>query len=67
MEDKGPVNLVFYEWKKIAKDLKQPDLKFTDKLKYLFYSPGWRHDGTGKTVRDYQREELERRMKKQAS
>ena len=65
MEDKGPVNLVFYEWRKIAVDLRQPDLKFTDKLKYLFYSPGWRHDGTGKTVRDYQRKELERRMKKQ--
>lgn len=66
MEDTGPVNLIFYEWKKIVRDLSQPNLKFSDKLKYLIYSPGWRHDGKGKTVKDYQREELIRRRKKEA-
>ncbi|MGV4413621.1 sterol desaturase family protein [Chryseobacterium sp. T1] len=65
MEDTGPVNLIFYEWKKIVRDLRQPDLKWSDKLKYLIYSPGWRHDGKGKTVKDYQREELIRRRKKE--
>lgn len=48
MEDKGPVNLVFYEWKKIAKDLRQPGLSIRDRIMYLFYAPGWRHDGSGK-------------------
>lgn len=65
MEDTGPVNLIFYEWKKIVRDLRQPDLKWSDKLKYLIYSPGWRHDGKGKTVKDYQREELIRRRIKE--
>lgn len=65
MEDKGPVNLVFYEWKKIAKDLRQPGLSIRDRIMYLFYAPGWRHDGSGKTVKDYQKEELKRRLNKQ--
>lgn len=65
MEDKGPVNLVFYEWKKIAKDLKQPNLTWKDKMMYIFYAPGWRHDGTGKIVKDYQKQELEKRLNKQ--
>lgn len=65
MEDKGPVNLVFYEWKKIAKDLRQPGLSIRDRVMYLFYAPGWRHDGSGKTVKDYQKEELQRRLNKQ--
>lgn len=65
MEDKGPVNLVFYEWKKIAKDLRQPGLSIRDRIMYLFYAPGWRHDGSGKTVKDYQKEELQRRLNKQ--
>lgn len=65
LKDTGPVNLIFYEWKKIVRDLRQPNLKFSDKLKYLIYSPGWRHDGKGKTVKDYQREELAKRQEKE--
>lgn len=37
-----------------------------DRFRYIFYSPGWRHDGTGKTVKDYQRAELKRRQRKAA-
>ncbi len=47
---------IFYEWRKIWKDLKQPNLTVKDRIYYLFNSPGWRHDGTGKTVRQYQKE-----------
>lgn len=44
-EDRGPVNIVFHEFKGIAKDVRRP-VKFRDKLKYIFYPPGWSHDGT---------------------
>lgn len=56
MPDNGAVTTIFYEWRKIWKDLKQPKLKLTDRINYLFNSPGWRHDGTGKTVRNFQKE-----------
>jgi len=41
--NKGPVNIVFHEWKNIWKDLQKP-VSFTDKLKYIFAPPGWSHD-----------------------
>ncbi len=65
-KDRGPINVVFYEWKKLAWDLTQPNLSMMDRFRYIFYSPGWRHDGTGKTVKDYQRAELKRRERKAA-
>lgn len=65
-KDRGPINVVFYEWKKLARDLTQPNLSMMDRFRYIFYSPGWRHDGTGKTVKDYQRAELKRRQRKAA-
>lgn len=61
MPDDGPVTTLFYEWRKIGKDLRQPNLGIIDKLKYIFYSPGWRHDGQGKTVKQYQKEYFERK------
>lgn len=65
MPDDGPATTLLYEWRKIGKDLKQPGLTFTDRLNYIFNSPGWRHDGTGKTVNDYQKEYWEKKKKKQ--
>ena len=56
MPDDGPVTTLLYEWRKIAKDLRQPNLTIKDRFNYIFNSPGWRHDGKGKTVSDYQRE-----------
>lgn len=64
MEKEGPLDLVFYEWRKIRRDISQPNISIIDQIKYLFYAPGWRHDGKGKTVKDYQREELARRNRK---
>ena len=52
---KNPFNHVFYEWKKIAKDMKR-NIPFTTKLKYLFMPPGWSHDGSSKTAVEMRRE-----------
>jgi len=64
MPDDGPITTLLYEWQKIAKDLKQPNLTIKDRFNYIFNSPGWRHDGTGKTVKDYQREYWEKKNSK---
>lgn len=43
IENKGPVNIIFHEWKAIYKDATQPGITFFDRLKYVFYPPGWSH------------------------
>lgn len=64
MPDDGPMTTLLYEWRKIWKDLKQPNLTISDRFNYLFNSPGWRHDGTGKTVKQYQKEYWARKNKR---
>lgn len=44
-----PVNIIFHEWKNIAKDLRRKDISWKNKLGYLFGPPGWSHDGSRKT------------------
>lgn len=56
LEDKGPVNILFHEWKAIGKDLKR-EVPFLVKLKYIFYPPGWSHDGSSKTSDELREEE----------
>ncbi|WP_298517781.1 sterol desaturase family protein [uncultured Kordia sp.] len=56
IEDKGPVNIVFHEWKSIWEDVKRPDINWKQRLKYIFYPPGWSHDGSRKTSRQIQQE-----------
>jgi sterol desaturase/sphingolipid hydroxylase (fatty acid hydroxylase superfamily) len=55
--DKGPVNIIFHEWKEIWKDATQPNISFLDRLKYIFYQPGWNHTNTGKTSSQVRAEE----------
>lgn len=38
------VKITFHELKNLAKDVRRSD-KIKDKLRYLFLSPGWSHDG----------------------
>lgn len=45
-----PINIIFYEWKNIFTDLKQP-ISWKIKLKYLFAPPGWSHDGSKLTTK----------------
>lgn len=49
INNRGPVNIIFHEWKAIWKDATQPNIQLTDRLKYIFYPPGWSHTGTYKT------------------
>ncbi len=48
-EDRGPVNIVFHEWKGIWEDVKRKDLTWKQKLGYVFQPPGWSHDGSRMT------------------
>lgn len=54
-ENLGPIDVVFHEWKALLHDVKQAP-GFKNKLKYLFYPPGWSHDGSTQTARAMQRE-----------
>ena len=47
--DGSPVNIVFHEWKSLAKDL-QKKTSVSNRIKYLLMPPGWSHDGTSKTA-----------------
>ncbi|MCS6794667.1 MAG: sterol desaturase family protein [Raineya sp.] len=50
----NPLLIATAEFKNIYKDLKKAP-KFSDKLKYLFFPPGWSHDGTSKTTKEMQK------------
>ena len=50
-----PIHIITHEWQEIAKDLRKSTL-IKDKLKYLFNSPGWSHDGSSKTSKQLQEE-----------
>lgn len=54
-EDSGPVNIIFHEFIALYADVKKAPT-FKDKLKYIFYPPGWSHDGSTQTARVMQRE-----------
>ncbi len=52
-----PVKHNLFEFQEIWKDVKRaPDLR--SKLMYVFGPPGWSHDGTSKTSRQLQREQV---------
>lgn len=49
-EDTGPVNIIFHEFIALYQDVRKAPT-FADKLKYIFYPPGWSHDGSTQTAR----------------
>jgi hypothetical protein len=51
----NPFVVVFQPWAKMLRDAWHAE-RLSDKLGYLLRPPGWRHDGTGKTARQMQRE-----------
>lgn len=63
-ENDGAFEILFYEWKKMWTDIKQPNIGWLDRLKYMFYAPGWKPNGQGKTVKEYQREYYSAKTKK---
>ncbi|HTJ13877.1 MAG TPA: sterol desaturase family protein [Dinghuibacter sp.] len=57
LENPGPVNIIFHEWKAIGKDLVARGVSWKDKLGYVFGPPGWSHDGSRQTSGQLRREE----------
>lgn len=53
LHNQGPVNIVMHEWKSLWADVRKAP-SWQDKLKYLFYPPGWSHDGSTLTSRELQ-------------
>ena len=44
----NPLTIATHEYVNIWKDVKKAD-KLSDKLKYIFYPPGWSHNGENRT------------------
>jgi len=42
LDSRGPVNIVFHEWKSIWRDLRGNARNWRERLGYLFAWPGWR-------------------------
>ncbi len=49
-----PVHVATHEYQAIWKDIKSTS-KWSDKLKYIFFAPGWSHDGEDKRARTLRR------------
>lgn len=64
IEDRGPLNIIFHEWKAIFKDASQPGINFTERLKYIFYPPGWSHTENYKTSAILRAEEKKKKLRK---
>ncbi|MGY0426605.1 MAG: sterol desaturase family protein [Polaribacter sp.] len=58
LKNKGALNIIFHEWIAIFKDFfsNKKDLDLKTRLKYIFYRPGWSHDGSSKTSKELQKE-----------
>ena len=53
--DNGPVHIIFHEFVALYTDIKKAP-RFSDKLRYIFYPPGWSHDGSTKTAKVMQQD-----------
>ncbi len=63
----NPIVVLTHEYKNIWDDVKKAPT-FKDKLKYIFYEPGWSHDGTRMTAKQMQEKlEAEKRSKQKAA
>lgn len=57
IESNNPLRLATHEYAAIWEDVKRAD-KLSDKLKYIFYAPGWSHDGTDLRSKTLQQQRL---------
>lgn len=51
-----PIRIITHEWESLFKDLTQKDIAWKDFFRYLFYPPGWSHDGKTKTAKQLRKE-----------
>lgn len=56
IESVNPLVIVSHEYNNILQDVRRAS-KFSDKLKYLFLSPGWSHNGPDLRAKTLQKEE----------
>jgi sterol desaturase/sphingolipid hydroxylase (fatty acid hydroxylase superfamily) len=63
LQNEGPVNIVFHEWKNIWKDLRKKGLTLKERWNYLFGPPGWSHDGSSFTSSQLRKLEKDTRHK----
>ena len=52
----NPVKIAFVEMLNVFKDALKPGLKLSERLKYIFASPGYSHDGSRKGSADLKRD-----------
>jgi sterol desaturase/sphingolipid hydroxylase (fatty acid hydroxylase superfamily) len=58
----NPIKIAFNEWIAMLKDVFTSKTSISNKLKYLFKPPGWKHDGTGILSEDMLREWKEKNV-----
>jgi hypothetical protein len=42
LQDTNLFNVIFHEWVSIWKDVRRKDIRWKDRLMYVFGPPGWR-------------------------
>ncbi len=47
-----PIGIIFHEWIKLGKDITKKGTGIREKMKYIFYPPGWSHDGSTMTAKE---------------
>ena len=57
----NPLYVAFHEWITMFRDVFKSETTLTNRLRYLFKPPGWKHDGTGKMSNDIRREWKQKR------
>ncbi|WP_179320006.1 sterol desaturase family protein [Winogradskyella helgolandensis] len=57
----NPIKIAFIEWWQLLKDAFTGRMSLKHRLLYLFKSPGWKHDGSGKVSDDLRNEWLSRK------
>ena len=54
----NPIRIAFHEWGLIFKDLKM-NVTWIEKIKYIFYPPGWSHDGSRLTSKQLRKKKTQ--------
>lgn len=59
----GLFNIIFHEWNSILKDffINKRHLSLQIRLKYVFYRPGWSHDGSTETSKELQEKLIDKK------
>ncbi|MAD98547.1 MAG: C-5 sterol desaturase [Flavobacteriaceae bacterium] len=61
IDTNNPVKVAFLEWYYMFRDFFTSKTSFSNKIKYLYKPPGWRHDGTGTISSDLRKKWEERK------